>query len=59
MLIITHNTRILERVDVDRTHVMVRGHLVADGGPELIDQIDANGFERYEAAEASLEKAEA
>ena len=58
-LIITHNTRILERVDVDRTHVMVRGHLVADGGPELIDQIDANGFERYEAAEASLEKAEA
>ena len=59
LLIITHNTRILERVDVDRTHVMVRGRLVADGGPELIDQIDANGFERYEAAEASLEKAEA
>ena len=52
LLIITHNTRILERVDVDRTHVMVRGHLVAEGGPELIGQIDANGFERYEAAEA-------
>lgn len=57
MLIITHNTRILERVDVDRTHVMVRGHLVAEGGPELIGQIDANGFERYEAAEAKLEQA--
>ena len=57
LLIITHNTRILERVDVDRTHVMVRGHLVAEGGPELIGQIDANGFERYEAAEAKLEQA--
>lgn len=56
LLIITHNTRILERVDVDRTHVMVRGHLVAEGGPELIGQIDANGFERYEAAEAKLEQ---
>ena len=30
---------------------MVKGHLVAEGGPELIDQIDANGFERYERAE--------
>ena len=51
LLIITHNTRILERVEVDHTHVMVKGHLVAEGGPELIDQIDANGFERYERAE--------
>ncbi len=57
LLIITHNTRILERVDVDRTHVMVRGHLVAEDVPELIGQIDANGFERYEAAEAKLEQA--
>ncbi len=59
LLIITHNTRILERVSVDSTHVMVRGHLVAHGGPELIDQIDRNGFESYERAEAELEKAEA
>ena len=51
LLIITHNTRILERVEVDHTHVMVKGRLVAEGGPELIDQIDANGFERYERAE--------
>ena len=57
LLIITHNTRILERVEVDRTHVMVKGHLVAEGGPELIPQIDAHGFERYEQVEAGLESA--
>jgi Fe-S cluster assembly ATP-binding protein len=51
LLVITHNTRILERLDVDKTHVMVHGHIVADGGPELIPDIDANGFERFTEAE--------
>ena len=59
LLIITHNTRILERVEVDRAHVMVKGHLVAEGGPDLIAQIDANGFESYEVKEAAVEQAEA
>ena len=49
LLIITHNTRILEHLEVDRVHVMVHGHLVAEGDSSLIDEIDANGFERYEA----------
>lgn len=48
LLVITHNTRILERLDVDHTHVMVRGHLVANGPASLISEIDAHGFERYE-----------
>ncbi|MDO4797780.1 MAG: Fe-S cluster assembly ATPase SufC [Coriobacteriales bacterium] len=50
LLIITHNTRILERLSVDRTHVMVRGRLVAEGPGSLIDDIDAHGFEQFEAA---------
>ena len=58
LLIITHNTRILERVEVDHTHVMVKGHLVADGGPELIPEIDREGFERFEATEAKVEAGE-
>ncbi len=53
LLIITHNTRILERLDVDRTHVMVRGNLVGAGDAALIDEIDANGFGRFEAALAA------
>lgn len=47
LLIITHNTRILERVNVDSTHVMVKGNMVAHGDSSLIDQIDANGFEQF------------
>ena len=50
---ITHNTRILERLAVDRTHVMVKGHLVAEGPASLIDDIDKNGFERFESQAAS------
>lgn len=49
LLIITHNTRILEHLHVDQVHVMVQGHMVAEGPASLIDQIDANGFEKYES----------
>ena len=47
LLIITHNTRILERLSVDATHVMVRGSIVAEGPASLIDEIDAHGFEQF------------
>ena len=49
LLIITHNTRILEHLHVDKVHVMVQGRVVAEGSSDLIAEIDANGFERYEA----------
>jgi Fe-S cluster assembly ATP-binding protein len=51
LIVITHNTRILERLDVNRTHVMVHGHLVAEGDASLIADIDAHGFERFENSE--------
>lgn len=50
MLIITHNAKILESLRVDRTHIIVKGSIVASGGPELIDEINENGFERFEEA---------
>ena len=50
LIIITHNTRILEHVDVDRVHVMVKGHLVHEDDAALIADIDAHGFERFEQA---------
>ena len=55
LLVITHNTRILERLDVDRVHVMVQGRLVAEGPADLIADIDANGFERFEVDIAAAE----
>lgn len=53
LVIITHNTRILERLDIDKTHVMVKGHLVATGDGSLAKQIDQTGFAAYEALEAA------
>lgn len=47
LLIITHSTRILEALNVDHTHVMVDGHIVADGDSSLVDEINENGFEKY------------
>lgn len=49
LLIITHNTRILEHLDVDRVHVMVGGRMVHEGDASLIEWIDEHGFERFEA----------
>lgn len=47
LLIITHSTRILEALHVDKTHIMVSGRIVKDGGPELVDEINESGFEKY------------
>lgn len=47
LLIITHSTRILEALHVDYTHVLVDGQIVATGDQRLVDEINANGFERF------------
>ncbi|MCI7744873.1 Fe-S cluster assembly ATPase SufC [bacterium] len=53
LLIITHSTRILDALEVDRTHVMVNGRIVADGDGTLVDEINRGGYERFEqSAEA-------
>ena len=53
MLIITHNTRILEHLSVDRVHVMVKGHVVRTDEASLIPWIDENGFESFEREAAN------
>jgi Fe-S cluster assembly ATP-binding protein len=47
-LIITHYRRILDHVDPDHVHIMVKGSLVESGGNELIDEIEKNGFKKYD-----------
>ena len=47
LVIITHNTKILDSLDVDYTHVLVDGKIVATGDRSLIDKINENGFESY------------
>ncbi len=45
---VTHFRRLLEELRADRVHVMVRGRIVADGGPELAEELDASGYAGYE-----------
>ena len=50
LLIITHSTRILESLHVDKTHVLVDGRLVAEGDGSLVDEINEHGFEQFIAS---------
>ena len=43
-IIITHNTRILEKLKVDKVHVLMNGRIVEEGGAELIEDINSRGF---------------
>lgn len=49
LLIITHSTRILESLHVDKTHIMVDGRIVKTDDASLVEQINKNGFEQYMA----------
>ncbi|MGN6245232.1 MAG: Fe-S cluster assembly ATPase SufC [Motilibacteraceae bacterium] len=53
VLLITHYTRILRYVKPDFVHVFVAGRVVEEGGPELADELEANGYERFITAGAS------
>lgn len=55
LVIITHNTRILEHLSVDRVHVVVKGRIVAEGDASLIAEIDEKGFDRFEREAAAAE----
>ena len=46
-LLITHYTRILRYVKPDFVHVFVKGRIVEQGGPELADELEAHGYEKY------------
>jgi Fe-S cluster assembly ATP-binding protein len=47
VLLITHYTRILRYIKPDFVHVFVDGHIVEEGGHELADRLEAEGYERY------------
>jgi Fe-S cluster assembly ATP-binding protein len=47
LLLITHYTRILRYVQPDFVHVFVGGHIVEEGGAELADKLEDEGYERY------------
>jgi Fe-S cluster assembly ATP-binding protein len=50
VLLITHYTRILRYVKPDRVHVFVDGRVAESGGPELAEELEANGYDRFTLA---------
>ena len=47
VLLITHYTRILRYIHPDFVHVMIGGRIVQEGGPELADRLEDEGYDRY------------
>jgi Fe-S cluster assembly ATP-binding protein len=47
VLLITHYTRILRYIKPDFVHVFVDGRIVEEGGPELAEELDSSGYERF------------
>ncbi|HET7311432.1 MAG TPA: Fe-S cluster assembly ATPase SufC [Mycobacteriales bacterium] len=46
-LLITHYTRILRYIKPDYVHVFVGGRFVEEGGPELADLLEAEGYDKW------------
>jgi Fe-S cluster assembly ATP-binding protein len=52
-LLITHYTRILRYIKPDYVHVFAAGRIVKSGGPELADELENEGYEKYAKGGAS------
>ena len=49
VMLITHYTRILRYIRPDFVHVFIDGRIVEEGGPELADRLEDEGYDRYAA----------
>jgi Fe-S cluster assembly ATP-binding protein len=54
IVIITHYSRILRYINVDKIHVMVAGKVVRTGGPEIAAELEASGYVDLQDNEASV-----
>jgi len=49
VLAITHYRRLLDELRPDQVHVMIAGRIAASGGAELVQRLESEGYERFEA----------
>jgi Fe-S cluster assembly ATP-binding protein len=52
VLLITHYTRILRYIKPDFVHVFVDGRIAEEGGSELADRLEAEGYDRFTSTSA-------
>src|SRR3954470_14203332 len=50
VLLITHYTRVLRYILPDYVHVFVDGRIADEGGPELAEELEASGYDKYARA---------
>jgi Fe-S cluster assembly ATP-binding protein len=53
VLLITHYTRILRYIKPDFVHVFVAGKVAEEGGPELAERLEDEGYDRYLTAQSA------
>jgi len=51
VLAITHYSRLLHELKPDKVHILVKGRIVASGGPELAAELEATGYAAYAETE--------
>ena len=47
-ILVTHYSRILKYLDVDKVHIVVNGKIVKSGTNELIEEVDSGGYPQYQ-----------
>ncbi len=56
VLAITHYNRLLDELRPDAVHILVKGRIVASGGPELAAQLDTDGYAAFQTPEPVVVK---
>ena len=49
VLIITHSTKILQALKVDKVHILIDGKIVFTGDGDLAQEIEKNGYDKFKA----------
>ncbi|MDH3706859.1 MAG: Fe-S cluster assembly ATPase SufC [Acidimicrobiia bacterium] len=47
VIVITHFQRLLEHLEPDHVHILIDGRIVASGAMELVEQLEADGYEAF------------
>jgi Fe-S cluster assembly ATP-binding protein len=55
VIAITHYSRLLEVLRPDHVHILVKGRIVASGGPELAEVLERDGYAAFVPAEELVE----
>ena len=48
IMIVTHYSRILKYLEINKVHVIVGGKIITTGDSEIIQQIDSNGYTQFQ-----------